>query len=61
MARVHAYADDTQLYLHFCRNETASSIDQLEQCILDISHWMSAKSLKLNNDKTEMLSVRRYL
>jgi len=52
---LHAYADDTQLYLHFCRNEIASSVDQLERCVLDIGHWMSANRLKLNADKTELL------
>jgi len=52
---LHAYGDDTQLYLHFCRNEIASSVDQLERCILDIGHWMSANRLKLNADKMELL------
>ena len=28
---LHAYADDTQLYLHFNRTEIASSVDQLER------------------------------
>ena len=32
----HAYDDDTQLYLHFCRIEIASSVNQLERCVLDI-------------------------
>ena len=52
---LHAYADDTQLYLHFCRTEVASSVDLLERCLLDIGHWMSANRLKLNADKTELL------
>jgi len=52
---LHTHADDTQLYLHFCRNEIASSVDQLERCVLDIGHWMSANRLKLNADKTELL------
>jgi len=34
---LHAYADDTQLYLHFRRDEIASSADQLERCVLDIA------------------------
>jgi len=38
---LHAYADDTQLYLHFRRDEMASSADQLERCVLGIGHWMS--------------------
>ena len=37
MASLHAYADDTQLYLHFNRTEIASSVDQLERCFIDIS------------------------
>ena len=52
---LHAYADDTQLYLHLCRNEIASSIHKLERCVLDIGQWMSANRLKLNADKTELL------
>ena len=55
---LHAYADDTQLYLHFCRNEIASSVDQLERCVLDIGQWMSANRLKLNADKTELLFAK---
>jgi len=53
--RLCAYADDTQLYLHLRRDEMASSVDQLERCILDIGHSMSAHRLKLNADKTELL------
>ena len=45
----------TQLYLHFNRTEITSSVDQLERCVLDIGHWMSANRLKLNADKTELL------
>ena len=35
---LHAYADDTQLYPHLKLNEIASSVDQLERCVLDIGH-----------------------
>jgi len=51
---LHSYADDTQLYLHLCRNEIASSVDKLELYVLDIGHWMSANRLK-NANKTELL------
>jgi len=51
---LHAYADDTQLYLHFRRDLMALSADQLERCVLDIGHWMSANRLKLNVGKTEL-------
>jgi len=52
---LHAYADDTQVYLYFCRNEVSSSVDQLEHCILEIGHCMSTNKLNLNTDKTELL------
>ena len=43
---LHAYADDTQLYLHLRRNEIASSVDTLERCVMDIGHWMSTNRLQ---------------
>ena len=54
---IHSFADDTQLYLHCGRDETAQTTVRLEQCITDINHWMSANRLKLNADKTELLWV----
>jgi len=52
---LHAYAGDTQLYLHFRHDEMTLSADQLERCVLDIGQWMSANRLKLNADTTELL------
>ena len=54
---VHAFADDTQLYLHCRCADTALAAAQLEQCITDVGRWMSANRLKLNKDKTELLWV----
>ena len=54
---LHAFADDTQLYLHCRRVDTASAADQLERCIADVGQWMSANRLKLNTEKTELLWV----
>ena len=31
------------------------AINRLEDCLLDVSHWMAHNGLKLNNDKTEWL------
>ena len=28
------------------------AINRLEDCLLDVSHWMAHNGLKLNNDKT---------
>ena len=54
---VHAFANDTQLYLHCRCADTALAAGQLEQCITDVGRWMSANRLKLNKDKTEKLWV----
>jgi len=54
---LHAFADDTQLYLHCRRGDTASASTQLERCIADVGRWMSGNRLKLNTDKTELLWV----
>ena len=52
---LHAFADDTQLYLHCDSNSIVQSVTTLEQCITAIGKWMSANHLKLNTDKTELL------
>ena len=51
----HTFADDTQLYVHCRRDEVTSAILQLDNCIEEVSDWMSANRLKLNADKTELL------
>ena len=52
------YADDSQIYFSFDSNTpelvTAS---RLEACVKDVSDWMSVNKLKLNSDKTELLSI----
>jgi len=52
---VTLHADDTQLYLQCRRDDMASTALQLERCLTDVSHWMSANRLELNADKTELL------
>jgi len=52
---IHVFADDTQLYCHCLRDEMSATTVQLEQCLAEVSHWMSANRLKLNPDKTELL------
>ena len=56
----HFYADDTQLYIKFDPKSQSSlqeSIACVEKCAMDIKIWMSKKMLKLNDDKTEVLSI----
>lgn len=53
----HCYADDTQVYTH-CDNtasEIQNSIANLEECITEITHWMTQNALKINNEKTEFV------
>ena len=58
LPNVHAYADDTQLYLAFkpgnYANETAA-LSSIQSCIRDVQNWMLIDELKLNPDKTEFL------
>ena len=56
----HAFADDTQLYVHCRHDEVMSAILRLENCIKEVSDWMSANRLKLNADKTELLWARSH-
>ena len=57
---MHAYADDSQLYLSFCTNsiyEQTSALVAMEHCISDIRSWMHHDKLKLNDEKTEFLLI----
>ena len=57
---VHCYADDTQLYLAFQPDDTAaqeSAVASMEACIQDIRNWMTKDSLKINDDKTEVILI----
>ena len=59
---VHAYADDTQLYLPFDLNDPndhdeMSASQRAEACIfkLEIKSWMTVNKQQLNDEKTEFL------
>ena len=51
---MHAYADDTQIYVSVCPT-TADGVRQavlrVEQCVMEIQKWMSNNFLKLNAEK----------
>jgi len=56
----HGYADDTQLYVRFRQkesNQCFTALAQLEACIEDVRIWMIRNKLKLNEDKTEFITV----
>ena len=59
LPQVHAYADDTQLYVAFKPDpeHAANAVAAMEACINDIRKWMLADRLKINDDKTEFLVI----
>ena len=64
MASVSTRSSTTRSYTYYvhcrCNDVTSqtSAILRLENCIEEVSHWMSANRLKLNADKTELLLAR---
>ena len=59
LPQVHAYADDTQLYVAFKPDpeHATNAVAAMEACINDIRKWMLADRLKINDDKTEFLVI----
>ena len=53
----HSYPDDIQLFISFppCGHNLMSAIKRLEECVVDISGWMTQNNLKLNGGKTEFM------
>ena len=52
---LHAYADDTQAYLHFSLSSITAAVSTLEECLDAVEQWLASNRLKLNADKTELL------
>ena len=52
----HMYADDTQLYKSLCLSNLSLLVHCTENCIDEVRNWMSVNKLKMNDDKTEVLS-----
>ena len=57
--QVHAYADDTQLYIAFKPNpeHAADAVAAMQAYIVDIRRWMLMDHLMINDDKTEFLVI----
>ena len=53
------YADDSQLYKSISpdidEHQLTAVVQQLQNCISEISDWMNRNKLKINEDKTEFL------
>ena len=56
--KYHMYADDTQLYVDFPRNQPCDAdiaTRGIEACTTDIKRWMTSHQLLLNESKTETI------
>ena len=53
----HLYADNTHIYISLATSDTNRSLNQLSDCLHEISLWMTNSKLKLNADKTEFLII----
>ena len=53
--RYHVYADDTQLYVDFPRNDSAFAIDRICRCVIDVKAWLASRYMLLNKAKTETI------
>jgi len=52
---VHSYADDSHLYFHVDPAAVYNKVQQLVDCVDEISYWISTNRLKLNKDKTQFI------
>jgi len=50
--QLHAYADDSQLYMHCQHDDITATTSHLSQCVVEIGHWMAANRLQMNPAKT---------
>ena len=60
--RFNFFANDSQIYLSFSPKipgDLDNSVTILQNCVVDIRHWMTANFLKMNEDKTEFVIFSR--
>ena len=58
--RYHMYADDTQVYVEFPRDQPAhatTATDRISRCTADVKSWMVSHNFLLNECKTEAVVI----
>ena len=53
----HKYADDTEISSHSKPKTFSMAVSSLAICTEDVLEWMNSNKLKLNTDKTEVMTV----
>jgi hypothetical protein len=54
-----SFADDTQLQDSCASDQIHATIQTMQSCISDVKSWMTNNKLKLNDDKTEALLIKK--
>jgi len=55
---IHVYADDTQLYISINMDDKDATMENIVNCLHEISQWMTQNDLKINEDKTKMILIK---
>ena len=53
----HSFADDLQLQIYAPPDRISELLHSMQSCISDVKVWATAKMLKLNDNKTELMLV----
>ena len=53
----HKYADDTEVAASAAPHDFSNVVDQIQNCVQNVSSWMDSNKLKLNPDKTEIIAI----
>ena len=56
--KVHAYADDLQIYAHVSPKRSSDLVTRFSDCVEAVKSWMASNRLKLNPSKTEIIWLR---
>ena len=53
----HSFADDLQLQMSAPPDRISELLHSMQSCICEVKAWATAKMLKLNDNKTELMLV----
>ncbi|WP_419587735.1 reverse transcriptase domain-containing protein, partial [Thiolapillus sp.] len=57
----HAFADDNQLYKETVPDQIQTTIEIMQNCIIDVKLWTTHNKLQLNDSKTESMLVKSHM